>query len=230
MSAESDIAALQEIVRVIAMARPRANETILKIAEVLISPDADKRNAAMAKARASQSELRSSADLLSGIAEASDFDRGLFNRIAAHERVNSSTIDDIRNLADSLSELLDLMERDLVEANVHFSGASADVLDTIRSINVMLQDLAALADEWRTEADGGLAMISSVDGALEDMAKLSDSISMLAINASIEANRAGEQGGAFGVLAQEMHRQATQSRQTLEKARSAMGRGITGRI
>lgn len=230
MSTTADFAALDAITLVIALARPQANQTILKIAEAIIDADPDAVTAATAGAREGLAQLRATSDLLSNRPNQPNFNGDLFAQVLEADCVDATFVTKISRMIGALGTAIDLVESDPEQARQSFSGLSKDVLATIVSINSALKQIAEFAVEWQKSSESETSMMNSVDGALADMAKLSNSISMLAINASIEANRAGERGGAFGVLAQEMHRQATQSRQTLEKAQQAMGRANSGAI
>lgn len=230
MSVSADVDPFNGITSVIALARLKANRTVLKIAEAIIATDPTDIATARSDANDGLAELKETADLLTGRMNAQTFNGDVFSTILAAKCVDESFVNAIVQMVAAMSDMIDLSERDLSMAREQFGALSQNVLATIVQINTALQQISEYMGASHKSADSGQTMMTSLDGALADMGKRSNSISMLAINASTEANRAGERGGAFGVLAREMHRQATQSRQTLEKARQAMGRGVSSRI
>ena len=92
----------------------------------------------------------------------------------------------------------DLMERHrkVLDTLLHHSRSTArlrqDMLDLARSTTQALEELRMLAREVQT---------------------ISRATHLLALNASVEATRAGERGGGFAVVAQEVRHLAAQSRQ-----------------
>ena len=76
---------------------------------------------------------------------------------------------------------------------------------------------------WQAEEDSDAKIVVTVDKALGEMTNLTSAINMVAINAWIEANRAGEHGAGFKVLATEIHRLSDRAGQTLRLARAAIG-------
>jgi methyl-accepting chemotaxis protein len=92
----------------------------------------------------------------------------------------------------------ELMERHhkVLDTLLHHSRSTArlrhDTLDCARTLTQALEELRALAREVQT---------------------ISRATHLLALNASVEATRAGERGGGFAVVAQEVRQLAAQSRQ-----------------
>jgi methyl-accepting chemotaxis protein len=92
----------------------------------------------------------------------------------------------------------ELMERHrkVLDTLLHHSRSTArlrhDTLDFARTMTEALEALSALAREVQT---------------------ISRATHLLALNASVEATRAGERGGGFAVVAQEVRQLAAQSRQ-----------------
>jgi len=91
----------------------------------------------------------------------------------------------------------------------------------LENINKILNDNI----EIKTLSDEILTLIKNVNEAIEGYAKMSKdiatiarSINLISLNASIEAVRAGEQGKAFGVVAEEVRNLANSSQATVSSA------------
>lgn len=70
-----------------------------------------------------------------------------------------------------------------------------------------------------------LVMLSEVDATVASVTDVAASSQMLAINASIEAAKAGDAGSGFAIVAQEVRKLALQSKSATEEVRSTL-RGI----
>lgn len=90
-------------------------------------------------------------------------------------------------------------------------------------ISGFLRQVEALTAEWQSEDDNVLHMRTRFSSAVAELETMSGAINTLAINASVEASRAGDRGAAFGVIAKEMHRLSTQSSHVLRTTRDALG-------
>jgi methyl-accepting chemotaxis protein len=98
--------------------------------------------------------------------------------------------------ATPLTDTLMERHRKVLDTLLHHSRSTArlrnETLDFARSTTLALEELHALAREVQT---------------------ISRATHLLALNASVEATRAGERGGGFAVVAQEVRQLAAQSRQ-----------------
>ena len=111
------------------------------------------------------------------------FEAAGFTGRAAQENVNSQVT----------ISLLTLCERELgpvIACLEKVVGSKAELLDNVRALSIATNELKELSDEVR---------------------KIAAQTNLLAINASIEAARAGQAGRGFAVIAEEVRKLSTQS-------------------
>lgn len=102
-----------------------------------------------------------------------------------------------------------------VEVSKTGSKATEDTLEGMRIINNQMQEIAdsiiALSEQTQNISE----LIESVDN-------ISEQSNILAVNASIEAAKAGEMGKGFSIVAQEIKNLAEQSKQGTKQVRSIL--------
>ncbi|MEM7190386.1 MAG: methyl-accepting chemotaxis protein, partial [Pseudomonadota bacterium] len=107
---------------------------------------------------------------------------------------------------------------------ISISEIGARLPDTRNAWTNALGKVLETAEAWRRE--DGLELnqqaVATASNALSELNGLTGAINMVAINAAIEANRLGDQGAGFRVLATEMHRLSDRAGNTLRIARSAL--------
>ena len=145
-------------------------------------------------------------------------------------------ITEVRNLYDSAARLVAYLDSSSVKAG----DLGQEIIASVGHLVEIGAFIARLPERMKRDLDSvqGVAReIKELDGLVEAVQSIAMQSHMLAINASIEASRAGASGLAFRVLAQEMRHLATNSgevatriKEGLSRARLAVEGGMAASI
>lgn len=130
----------------------------------------------------------------------------------------TSTIEEVKQTSQVASKKANVVSdtaKKTAEMSETGKKASDEINDVISEINEQMRLIAETMMRLSEQSQAVGAIITTV----EDLAQQSN---LLAVNASIEASKAGEQGKGFSVVAQEVKSLATQSKQATSQVRTIL--------
>lgn len=92
-------------------------------------------------------------------------------------------------------------------------------IDEVATSSQQLSAFIREIDEFSSQTEN---KIKAIDGIIEDIKNISKHSNLLALNASIEAARAGEAGRGFSVVAKEMGKLSSLSKESAEKVAESL--------
>ena len=127
----------------------------------------------------------------------------------------SDILNDIENFSLDLEKQLDALAKKSVETSESLANVFNRVVRFSQELNSFADSFSALQDKIKN--------ITTLTSAIED---ISDQTNLLALNAAIEAARAGEAGKGFAVVADEVRRLAERTLSELERINQVVSKII----
>ncbi|MBT0959562.1 HAMP domain-containing methyl-accepting chemotaxis protein [Denitromonas iodatirespirans] len=131
----------------------------------------------------------------------------------------ATTVEEIKQTATLASQKAKSVAEVARQAAQVARGGSQAVEDTVEGMQHIREQMAQIAESIVRLSEQGQA-IGEIIATVND---LSEQSNLLAVNASIEAAKAGEQGKGFAVVAQEVRSLAGQSKQATAQVRAILG-------
>ncbi len=139
--------------------------------------------------------------------------RDQLSQLATAMNEMSATVAEVAGHAESTAN-------DTVDATGEAGLGNKDVMSSVESIRALVIELDG-ATEQVNKLKEGVMEISEVTAVISG---ISEQTNLLALNAAIEAARAGEQGRGFAVVADEVRNLAGRTNQSTEEIQSTIGR------
>jgi PAS domain S-box-containing protein len=137
---------------------------------------------------------------------------------AAAVNETTTTVDEVKHTAEGASEKSKKVSTAAQEAvTVAQSGRKA-VEESVAGMNRIREQMASIAESIMRLSEQSQA-IGEIIATVNDLA---DQSNLLAVNAAIEAAKAGEQGKGFSVVAQEVRSLAEQSKEATKQVRTIL--------
>ncbi|MBT0959563.1 methyl-accepting chemotaxis protein [Denitromonas iodatirespirans] len=138
---------------------------------------------------------------------------------AAAMSETATTVEEIKQTATLASQKAKTVAEAARQAAQVAQGGSQSVEDTVEGMQHIREQMEQIAESIVRLSEQGQA-IGEIIATVND---LSEQSNLLAVNASIEAAKAGEQGKGFAVVAQEVKHLAGQSKQATAQVRTILG-------
>jgi len=139
-----------------------------------------------------------------------------------------------KEISANTTQLLRTMEEATAVAD-YTTSATAEAQTNLRRMDLTMQHMVAATDSINAKLAALSEKASNINGVLITITKVADQTNILSLNAAIEAEKAGDAGRGFSVVATEIRRLADQTSvstwdidQMLKEMQSAVSASVMG--
>jgi methyl-accepting chemotaxis protein WspA len=139
-----------------------------------------------------------------------------------------------KEISSNAGQLLKTMEEATAVAD-YTTAATAEAQDNLRRMDATMQNMVSATDSINAKLAALSEKASNINSVLTTITKVADQTNILSLNAAIEAEKAGEAGRGFSVVATEIRRLADQTsvstwdiEQMLKEMQSAVSASVMG--
>jgi methyl-accepting chemotaxis protein WspA len=139
-----------------------------------------------------------------------------------------------KEISANTSQLLRTME-DATAVADYTTSATAEAQDNLKRMDLTMQHMVSATDSINAKLAALSEKASNINSVLTTITKVADQTNILSLNAAIEAEKAGDAGRGFSVVATEIRRLADQTsvstwdiEQMLKEMQSAVSASVMG--
>ncbi|MEZ8740345.1 methyl-accepting chemotaxis protein [Photobacterium swingsii] len=180
-------------------------------------------NQFISKLHSTISETVSSIHQLEAITQQLSESRQDTSRFTAEQQSNiqqvTLSVGEMLQIVSHVADFANQASQQANDANTKADDGFGVVQQTVHVINVLSDDVRKIA----TVIDKLEQDTANVDAILSTIKGIADQTNLLALNAAIEAARAGEQGRGFAVVADEVRTLAARTQQSTEEIQVVLG-------